>query len=259
MSEMGSLSGCILENDPETQGRARWLRGKSLAVSLGFEAALLATILVLPLIHPGVLGNRLVATPLPPFSGSNRLGEKPARRAELPSAGPHETPIPCLLCPQTAAPHPQIFGKGGTGQDNPPPGDGLDPNGQETGPLVIGGVIGGDPSNRMPIDIKRPEAPRQLAPQHMSEGVMEAALIHKVQPEYPNTARIVHISGTVRLRAIIGTDGRIRELEVINGNAFLQASAVAAVRQWRYRPTLLNGEAVEVETLITVNFVLDQR
>ena len=68
----------------------------------------------------------------------------------------------------------------------------------------------------------------------------------------------MHVSGTVQLRAMIGMDGRIRELEVLSGNAFLQPAAVAAVREWRYRPTLLNGQAVEVETLITVNFVLGQ-
>jgi protein TonB len=109
----------------------------------------------------------------------------------------------------------------------------------------------------MPIEIKRPEPPH-LAPRPMSEGVMAAALIYKVQPAYPWMARNLHLAGTVRLGAIIGIDGRIRELEVINGNAYLQAAAVAAVRQWRYRPTLLNGVAVEVETFITVNFVLDQ-
>jgi protein TonB len=109
----------------------------------------------------------------------------------------------------------------------------------------------------MPIEIKKPEPPH-LAPRPMSEGVMAAALIYKVQPAYPWMARNLHVAGTVRLRAIIGTDGRIRELEVINGNVYLQAAAVAAVRQWRYRPTLLNGVAVEVETFITVNFVLDQ-
>jgi protein TonB len=91
----------------------------------------------------------------------------------------------------------------------------------------------------------------------MSEGVMAAALIYKVQPAYPTIARLNHVSGTVRLRAIITTDGRIRELEVISGSPYLQGAAVAAVREWRYRPTLLSGVPSEVETLITVNFILD--
>ncbi|MFZ0583616.1 MAG: energy transducer TonB, partial [Candidatus Acidiferrales bacterium] len=96
-------------------------------------------------------------------------------------------------------------------------------------------------------------------PLHMSEGVMEAALIHKVLPLYPAIAPAMHLGGTVRLRAIIAADGSVRQINVISGNPLLAQSAVAAVREWRYRPTRLNGEAVEVETLITVNFVLDQQ
>ena len=69
----------------------------------------------------------------------------------------------------------------------------------------------------------------------------------------------MHLSGTVRLRAVIAADGSIRHVDVISGNPLLAQSAVAAVYEWRYRPTRLNGEAVEVETLITVNFVLDQQ
>ena len=87
---------------------------------------------------------------------------------------------------------------------------------------------------------------------------MAAALINQIQPEYPAMARMAHVWGTVKLRAIIGTDGRIRQLEVLSGPALLQAAAVAAVRNWRYRPTMLSGTAVEVETLITVNFVLNE-
>jgi TonB family protein len=87
---------------------------------------------------------------------------------------------------------------------------------------------------------------------------MEAALIQKVQPQYPTVARLMHISGTVRLRAIIGKDGSVSQLEVLSGNPLLAQAAVAAVREWRYRPTRLNEEAVEIETYITVNFILDQ-
>ena len=92
----------------------------------------------------------------------------------------------------------------------------------------------------------------------MSEGVMEAALTLKVQPLYPEPARLMHLQGTVRLRAIIGKDGSVSDLEVLSGNPILVQAALAAVREWRYRPTRLNNEAVEVETYITVSFVLDQ-
>ena len=91
----------------------------------------------------------------------------------------------------------------------------------------------------------------------MSEGVMEAALTYKVQPLYPAVARSIHLEGTVRLQATIGKDGTVRELQVLSGNPILAQAAFAAVREWHYRPTRLNGEIVEVETFITVNFVLE--
>jgi periplasmic protein TonB len=86
---------------------------------------------------------------------------------------------------------------------------------------------------------------------------MEARLVRRVQPEYPPLARAAHVSGTVQLRAIIARDGTVRELQVMSGNPLLLQAARAAVLQWRYRPTLLNGEPVEVETYITANFVLE--
>jgi TonB family protein len=255
MSEMGTLSGCILENDPETLGRARRVRGKALIASVGLEAALISAGLMWPLLSPGLLGGRLIVTPLPPFSGGG--GEIERRPRSLhPVTGKNEAPRVCLLCSQEAAApvHPSNSGEGRETAAGGAPDIGLGPAGDLSGPVIPGG----DGNNRLPIEIKKPEAPQHLAPRPMSEGVMAAALSYKVQPVYPWMARNIHVSGTVRLRAIIATDGRIRELEVINGNAFLQAAAVAAVRQWRYRPTLLNGVAVEVETFITVNFVLDQ-
>jgi periplasmic protein TonB len=256
VSDMGSLSGCILENDPETQGRARVLRGKALAASLTLEAALLAAFLIWPLIIPGALDGKFMVTPLPPYSGGNSLTDARPRRAEHQPPPKSAEPRICFSCSKPAMPtRPQNssnadFERG----EGPALGSGFDSNSDASGPLIPGG----DANNKTRLDIKKPEPPQPVAPRHMSEGVMEAALIRKVQPEYPTLARVAHVSGMVRLRAIIGTDGRIRELEVISGSPFLQASAVAAVREWRYRPTLLNGRAVEVETLITVNFVLDQ-
>jgi protein TonB len=91
----------------------------------------------------------------------------------------------------------------------------------------------------------------------MSEGVMAAMLTHRVEPAYPAIARAAHISGVVHLHAIIGKDGTVRELQVMDGNILLAQAAKVAVATWRYQPTRLNGEPVEVETYITVNFVLN--
>ena len=254
MSEIGSLSGCILENDPVALGRERRLRGKALIASVGLEVGLVSALLIWPLLSPGILGGRLTVTPLPPYRGA--VGDVYARPRSLhPVVGRNEAPRVCLFCAQPAAPaHPSGSGDSRETANSGAPDVGLGVGGDVSGPFIPGTDAGG---NRMPIEIKKPEPPH-LAPRPMSEGVMAAALIYKVQPAYPWMARNLHVAGTVRLRAIIGTDGRIRELEVINGNVYLQAAAVAAVRQWRYRPTLLNGVAVEVETFITVNFVLDQ-
>ena len=85
---------------------------------------------------------------------------------------------------------------------------------------------------------------------------MNAMLVRRVQPDYPRIAKIIGLSGTVLLRATIRTDGEVHEIEIVSGNPILAEAALRAVRQWQYRPTLLDGEAVEVETEITVNFVL---
>jgi protein TonB len=91
----------------------------------------------------------------------------------------------------------------------------------------------------------------------ISKGVMDAFLIERVQPEYPAMAERIHLAGAVQLRAVIDVDGRVRHLEVVSGNPILAQAAVAAVRLWRYEPTRLNGEPVEVDTQITVNFVFE--
>ena len=83
-----------------------------------------------------------------------------------------------------------------------------------------------------------------------------ANLIHQVQPAYPQIAKTAHISGTVVLHAIIGTDGTVQDLQYISGPPLLMRSAMDAVKQWRYRPTMLNGEAVQVDTTISVVFTL---
>jgi protein TonB len=86
--------------------------------------------------------------------------------------------------------------------------------------------------------------------------MMEGNLVHRVQPDYPLLARQVRVQGQVVLRAMISREGTIENLQVLSGHPMLIPAAVDAVRQWRYRPYVLNGEPVEVETQVTVNFVL---
>jgi protein TonB len=90
----------------------------------------------------------------------------------------------------------------------------------------------------------------------ISSGVMAGNLILKTQPVYPPIAKAARVSGTVVLQATISKTGAIENLHVVSGPAMLQQSAQDAVRQWRYRPYLLNGEPVEVETTVNVIFTL---
>jgi protein TonB len=93
--------------------------------------------------------------------------------------------------------------------------------------------------------------------QRVPSKLMEGMLIHKVVPEYPAIARVSRLSGTVVLQATISRSGTIENLRVVSGPSMLQQAAKDAVRQWRYRPYLLNGEPVEVETTVNVQFTLD--
>ncbi len=81
-------------------------------------------------------------------------------------------------------------------------------------------------------------------------------MVHKVVPTYPPLARTARIQGAVILQAMIGKSGTIENLRLLSGHPMLAPAAIEAVRQWRYRPYILNGEPVEVETQITVNFSL---
>jgi protein TonB len=85
---------------------------------------------------------------------------------------------------------------------------------------------------------------------------MEGNLIHRVQPEYPALAKMTRVQGVVVLHAVISKLGTIEGLEVISGPPALVQASVDAVRQWRYRPYYLNDEPVEVDTQVTLNFVL---
>ncbi len=93
-------------------------------------------------------------------------------------------------------------------------------------------------------------------PIHLSSGVVTGLLLQKTPPVYPPIARAARVEGTVILQATISKSGTIENLRVLSGHAMLQQAAIDAVRNWRYRPYLLNGEPVEVETTVNVIFSL---
>jgi TonB family protein len=105
----------------------------------------------------------------------------------------------------------------------------------------------------------KPTDAKVIDPRIRVGGTVQAAkLIHRVQPEYPHVARDEHLQGTVRLRALVAKDGSLARLYVIKGYCSLADSSLKAVSQWRYAPTLFNGEPVEIDTEITVVFQLQK-
>jgi len=123
---------------------------------------------------------------------------------------------------------------------------------------VIGGIIGSVPMAAPPPPPEVKAAPKSLVPQRIPVGgnVQQAKLVNQPKPQYPPLARQARIQGTVRFTAIIGVDGRIQNLTLVSGHPLLVPAAQAAVKEWVYQPTLLNGEPVEVVTQIDVNFTL---
>lgn len=250
-AEFGSLSQCIIDVDPELLIRARRSRRRAFAASVALQAVCVAALLILPLIAAtNALPHAYAVTPVPPYRG-----DASARTPHLSHAIAHAS--------RSLFDHPIVFSMAITHAPA------REESGNSTPQMVGPGVDIGAGSNEdgfgiqssigtgIPIQPPRPAPPTQTMV-HRSEGVMAGQLIHQVQPSYPEIARNMHLSGTVRLEAVIGTDGTIRDLEILSGNPILTRPAVEAVRQWRYRPTLLNGAPVEVETYVTVNFVLSE-
>lgn len=112
---------------------------------------------------------------------------------------------------------------------------------------VMGSIIGGTPTAVPKVAVQRIR---------VSQGVVAGLVIHKVQPNYPQLAKTARVQGNVQLAALIGKDGTIQNLHVLSGHPLLTQAALDAVKQWRYKPYILNGEPVEVDTQITVIFSL---
>lgn len=122
---------------------------------------------------------------------------------------------------------------------------------------VLGGILGAVPQAPVAAPkVEKKEAPAQRI--KVGGNVQAANVLKKVQPVYPPIARQARIQGHVILHAVISRDGTIQELKAISGHPLLIPAAVEAVKGWLYRPTMLNGEPVEVDTEIDVNFTLQQ-
>jgi periplasmic protein TonB len=254
MSDLGSLSQCMLESDVESLSTGRVLRRQALTLSIALETALVASVFLFPLLFPSVLPKILAKAPTPPYRrGAVEIFVQSMPHGPSAPAAPNHTAVRIFAQP------PRIPTTIYTGPDTAPsapstsndPGLGV-PGGDPNTPGIPGGL-----GNQPPPELKPPSPEKPNRPVKVSQGVMAASILNQVQPAYTPVERTMRLSGEVILHAIIGKDGTVRELQVVSGHPILAKSAIAAVRQWRYRPTLLNGEAVDVDTTISVKFILN--
>ena len=117
---------------------------------------------------------------------------------------------------------------------------------------MIGGIVSAT-SSLASVPRLQPVVPQRV---RISQGVTRGLLVHRVEPSYPPLARAARVQGDVVLTAVISPNGDIENLQLVSGHPMLVPAAITAVKQWRYKPYLLNGQPVEVETTITVIFSL---
>jgi protein TonB len=244
-NDFASLEGCFVGGNVEQRARERGIRRRALIISVAAQSAILTAIILVPLFGK-TERIAFAMTPIPPYYHSNvpertntTTQQTPQRKHNIFEevfSPPHR--IPDRIDPGSEPLSPEPPGI--------PPGSG--PGAPCTGCIPL-------EDNRHqpapPADV-RPQTPHRLVMTHLES----AMLIHRVEPVYPALAKQTHREGQVELRAIIATDGTMQSLQVVNGDALFLHSAVDAVRQWRYRPTILNGQPVEIETYITVTYTL---
>src|SRR5271167_3650893 len=238
----------------ESGGRIKTKQGATTAVSFILQIILIGVLVLLPLVFTEALPKQqlmtfLVAPPPPPPPPP-----PPAATPEIKIVKKMQSDLDNgQLRTPTAIPKKVAMIKE---EDLPPPSAGVAgvvggvPGGVPGGAMggVLGGIIGNTPT----------VAPKAVAPQRVrvSQGVSQGLLIRQVKPTYPPLARQARIQGTVVLQALISKDGSITSLTLVSGHPMLAPSAIDAVKQWKYKPYLLNGEPVEVETEVQVNFTL---
>ena len=249
MRDPGLLADCLVDPGGRASGRAGRRRSGALALSVLIQAAGVAALLIVPIFFPGEIHGRYSYVPLPPFHGGGHAATSQAGPPKPIVDRPRLNPLE-LLQPPVIPAHPSDARDSGESEGGPPSvGNG---GGTGDGPGVD---FGTGPSILIPA-APLPKPPEPPAVVRRSELVQEAMLITRIDPVYPPAAIAMHMAGTVQLRAIIGSDGTIRRLDVLSGNAILVRASIDAVRRWRYRPTILDGKPVEVETDITVIFQL---
>jgi periplasmic protein TonB len=246
--QIGTLGSCLIEGDPEQKSRERRVKRRAMVLSIMLQAAVLVALVLVPLLGRTERLPFSIVTPMPPYraphqpAGDERTTTPPIRHGE------------CVACFTHLSSRPAT--QSGLTSLNIPTTDGIDIGNSDGIPAGASGLEGLD-GRKGPAP---PEDPNRNQKRRISVGgaVQQAMLIHRVEPTYPPLARQLRLSGQVHLRAIISADGAVESLQVMDGSPLLVKSAMDAVGQWRYQPTKLNGQPVEVETIITVIYSLNQ-
>jgi periplasmic protein TonB len=214
---------------------------KWMLLTCAINCAAVAALILLPLLYPGSLPSqflhRILYAPPAPAAPAVTRSIQPTQVSQHAIVNPFITPT--ILRTESSA-----------SQDQPPASVSID--------LAAPGIAYIEGSATTIFHTAPPPAVKP-APQHtvtVSSGVSEGLLLSRTNPTYPVIARTVHVSGTVILAATISAEGRIENLRVISGHPMLRQAAIDAVKTWRYRPYQLNGQPVEVETTININFTL---
>jgi len=238
----------LLESSSNRRKTNKW----TLMFSIFAQASLIGILILVPLIYTEALPRAMLSTllvappppPPPPPPPAPTVVVKPIKRLMNQGVLQAPTVIPknVSLIKEEELP-PDVTGTAVGGVPGGVPG------GQAGG--VLGGIIGGVTGANVPPPPK--EAPKRI---RVGGSVQQASIINQIRPVYPPLAKQARIQGTVRLQAIIAKDGSVQHLEVISGHPLLQQAALQAVSQWKYRPTLLNNEPVEVVTTVDVIFTL---
>ncbi len=233
-------------------------RRSPLLISLAIQTATLATLVILPLYYIEQL-TAMPAMPVPVYVPKlPHMKILSVVREAASAMMPRLTDLVVrpLQAPARIVPLNQSEGRRVISEDGMPA---IDPG--TVGIPIDGALTRADrilpkvaPPENEPVE--KPMA--KPGPMRVGGDVQSAKLIYQVKPIYPPLAKQARIQGTVRLQAIIARDGNIQNLVLASGHPLLVPAAMDAVRQWRYRPTTLNGEAVEVMTQIDLNFTLSQ-
>jgi protein TonB len=236
----------------ESGGRLKTKRGRTTTFAIFLEIIAIGIMVLLPLIFTEALPKQMTMSflvappppPPPPPPAAAPVKIVKVIQTDIVNGAlrtPTKIPQKIQMIKEDEAPPPVMASSGVVGGV---PG-GI-PGGQ------MGGVIGGIISST-PVAVPKVAAPQRV---RVSQGVSQGLLVRRVNPTYPPLARQARIQGQVVLHAVISKDGSIEGLTLVSGHPMLAPAAIDAVKQWKYKPYLLNGEPVEVDTEVQVNFTL---